>query len=361
MNNSNKKGENVKNEEVEAEIVETAPVLKDIKYPVSMVDINALLEEYAEVPEIDPESKEAAEQYQFVLKGHKRLVKARTSIEKTRKELKAPALEYGKKVDDIAKEFQAKIAATETALQIARKTVEDHEQRKLEEAEAAERQRVADIEAKITAIRDLPLTFFNSSDQIKAAIESVSVPSVDNFEEFHDKAIATYTATMQHLEAAYDTKVKAEQADRLEAERQEREAKERAVREAKERADREAFEAEQRAFREKQEAAERAARAQQEEINRQRAELEAEQLAAKQKAEREEREKQEAAERAAHEAEEKKAKAAREKADKKLFEQRKNESVEDITEEFTFGKADALIDAIIAGKVRHIKWVPDGK
>jgi hypothetical protein len=367
------------NEEVEAEIVEQAPVLKDIKYPVSMIDINALLEEYAEVPEIDPESEEAAEQYQYVLKGHKRLVKARTSIEKTRKELKAPALEYGKKVDDVAKEFQAKIKNTEMALQIARKTVEDHEQRKLEEAEEAERLRISNIEAKITDMRNLPLGLMGcKSDTIKDVIEKLPLPVVEQFEEFIDKAVDTYKLTMSQLESAYETTIKAEQADQLEAERQEREAKEKTEREAKERQEREKFEAEQTKFREEQRKAQETIRLQQEESNRQNAERDAADLARRQEDERKTREeeqrianeqarelqKREAAIAVAARIEQakadKKAKAAKDRANKKLFEQHKAEAENDITAEFTFGHIDALIAMIIAGEVRHVKWVPDG-
>lgn len=338
------------NEEIEAEIVETAPVLKDIKYPVSMVDIDALLEEYAEVPEIDPESEEAAEQYQFVLKGHKRFVKARTSIEKTRKELKAPALEYGKKVDEIAKEFQAKIAAREAALQVARKTVEDHEQRKLEEAEEVERQRIAMIESKITDIRNLPLGLMGcKSDTIKDVVEKLMLPTAEEFEEFYDKAIDTYRLTMSQLESAYETTIKAEQADKLEAERQKREAEERAEREAEERRKREEFEAEQAAFHEEQRLAQEAIRLQQEEINRQNAEREAEELQRRQEAERIEHEKQQEEQRKIREAEQEKTTAKQIKDATKAIEKMLDDKI----------GAAGIINEIISNRVPNVKWVPN--
>jgi hypothetical protein len=338
------------NEEVEAEIVEQALVLKEIKYPVSMVDINALLKEYAEVPEIDPEGEEAAEQYQYVLKGHKRFVKARTSIEKTRKELKSPALEYGKKVDEIAKEFQAKIATKEMALQIARKTVEDHEQRKLEEAEEKEMERIYAIETKITDMRNLPLGLMGcKSDTIKDVIEKLPLPETEQYEEFIDKAIDTYRLTMSQLESAYETTIKAEQSDKREEERQEREAKERAEREAKEREEREKFEAAQAKFREEQRQAQETIRLQQEEINRQRAEHEAEELATRQEVERIDRAKAD-----------RKAKSAKDKADTKLFAERRETTKTELEKYEDFGSAGMLIDAIINGQVPNVKWIPDG-
>ena len=95
---------------IEAEIVEDRKeiVLVEIKYPVNTTDLESLLKEYTVIPDINPDADEdlVGEQYQFVLKGHKAFVKARTGIEKTRKQLKQPALDYGKTVDNIAKEFQ---------------------------------------------------------------------------------------------------------------------------------------------------------------------------------------------------------------------------------------------------------------
>jgi len=81
--------------------------LQEIKFPVTSVDINALLDKYSNVPTIDPTSETAKEDYYIVVKGYKEFVKARNAIEKTRKALKQPALEYGREVDAIAKEYQA--------------------------------------------------------------------------------------------------------------------------------------------------------------------------------------------------------------------------------------------------------------
>jgi hypothetical protein len=345
---------------IEAEIIEEvvkAPVLKDIKYPVKTVDLDKLLEQYKEIPNIDPESDEAGEQYQYVRKGHLAFVSARTSIEKVRKELKAPAFEYGKKVDNIAKEFQSKIAAHEQKLFAARKAVEDYEQLKQEEAERAEAERQSKIKSMIEQIKNLPLAHYNAnSEKIKDVLSDLSVPDASVFEEFEDEAVAVYQTTVSQLQNAYETKVKAEQADRIEAERKAQAEKEEAERQAALKAERDAFEAQQAAFRKQQEEADRLMREQQEEINRQRAEMEAEKLMAKQAEERAEREKREAIEKAEQEAAEKKAKAEKEKADKDLYEQRYNAAYDAID---GMDKTSDILQAIISGDIPNVKWSPD--
>jgi len=139
---------------IEAEIIEdTQIVLSEIKYPINTADLEALLKEYSDIPVINPDADEelVGKQYQFVLKGHKAFVKTRTSIEKTRKTLKQPALDYGKSVDGIAKEFQSMIITTEHKLQTQRKLVEDNEARKQADAEAKEEARTDLIKLKLNA------------------------------------------------------------------------------------------------------------------------------------------------------------------------------------------------------------------
>ena len=351
------------NETVEAEIVEeviNAPVLVDGRLPVSSGQIEKLLNKYKDIPDIDPESEEAKEQYAFVKTGSIELAKARNEIEKKRKEITDPAFNFHKAVKAVFDKAKDALEPTETRLKLERAKYEGYEAQKKQEAWEAEENRKAAIKEKIDKIGKLPLgTIGVSSAAIMGLIENLALPAEEEFNEFYENAITAYKTTILQLESAYDTAVKAENAEKIEAEaRAKREAEELQQRE-EQRKEREAFEAEQRAFREKQEAADRAARAQQEEINRQRAEFEAEQLEARQKSEREEREKQEAADRAAREAEEKKAKAAKEKADKKLFESRRAETKKEFEKFEDFGCADMLIDSIIAGQIPNIKWVPN--
>jgi len=328
---------------VEAEIIEDdfkAPVLKDIKYPVKTVELEKLLEEYSEVPDIDPESDDAGSQYQYVLKGHKAFVKARTSIEKVRKELKAPALEYGKKVDGIAKEFQGLILSTEQKLFIARKKVEDYEQLKQEEAERVELERIENIKAMIDKIKTSPMSIFNmDSDHIKGAIEYLKIPTDDIFEEFVDEAMNAYTVAMSQLQDGYDTKVKAEQADAIEAQRAKEAQELENKRQEELRIERESFEAEKAEMQRERDAINREREAQQEEINRQRAELKAEEIA-----------KQQEIDRVNLEAKEKYDREQRAKENTRLHEKMVKEALEDMDDKTT----DEILDAIVNGEVRHV-------
>ena len=190
-------------------------VLEEVKYPVSTDEIKNFLEEFKEVPTIDPEAEDAGELYQLVLKGHKRAVKFRTSIEKKRKELKAPALEYGKKVDEIAKEYQAMVNNKEIELFTQRKIVEDNEQRKQDELIAKERERVDAINTKIEEIRLLPLGLIGvKSSTLQDVIDKLPHPTADVFEESFDIAIATHNVALEQLKQALDTTTKAENSER---------------------------------------------------------------------------------------------------------------------------------------------------
>jgi len=335
----------MKENTIEAEIVENEVVLREIKYPVSITDLDALLEEYKEIPEIDPDADEAlvGEQYQFVLKGHKAFVKARNQIEKTRKELKTPALDYGKKVDEIAKEFQSKIKFTEDKLQIQRKLVEDNEARKQREAEEAEELRIDTIKGKILEIKSLPLNHFNSdSEALTKALESLRTITEAEYEEFTQEASEAQAITISQLQSARDTKTKAEQTDRLEAEREAEAKRLKDEQDAKLAKEREEFEAQQREFREKKEAFERQQREQQEVIDRQKAEIEAQELMKQQETERIEREKKEAFER-----------QQREQQTKEHFEIAKAQLVDELKELKTITK---IADAIVDGNITNLTW-----
>ena len=240
-------------ETIEAEIVEEnkAVVLSEIKYPVSQTDLKALLEEYKDIPEIDPDADAdlVHEQFQFVLKGHKAFVKARTGIEKTRKQLKQPALDYGKQVDGIAKEFQSMISTTENKLQIQRKIVEDNEARKQREAEEAEELRIDNIKKLIADIRSLTGVHYNSnSEALTKALEALTVPTEEVYQEFLPDAREAQQISIMQLQEMRKSKVLAEKATELEAEREAEAKKLKDEQDAKLAKEREAFEAQQREF-----------------------------------------------------------------------------------------------------------------
>ncbi len=336
----------IPDETIDAEIVEdTQIVLRAIKYPVSTTDLDKLLNEYKDIPEIDPNADEeiVGEQYQFVLAGHKKFVKARNQIEKTRKELKSPALDYGKTVDSIAKEFQSKIKATEDKLQHQRKLVEDNEARKQAEAEELEFARVEKIKGLILDIKNLALLHFNSdSEALTKALEALRVPSEEIYQEFLSEAIETQQIAIMQLQEMRKSKVLAEKAEELEAQREIEAQKLKDEQDAKLAKEREEFEAQQREFREKQEAFERQQREQQEIIDRQKAEIEADELAKRQELERVEREKQEAFER-----------QQREQQSKEEFDNAKLQLVNELKELKTITK---IANAIVDGNITNLTW-----
>lgn len=334
----------MKTETIEAEVIEEvkAPVLVNFQSPVPVVDINKLLEEYSEIPEIDPESEEAKEQYQYVKKGHIALAKARNAIEKKRKEIGDPAFQFHKAVIAAAKEVQAQIHPTELLLKAQRDKVENYEEEKRVQAELAEEARKDAHKKSIANIKNAPLNHFNSnSETIRAVIESFYVPAEEEFYEFYDEAIEAYKTSMMQLEAAYETKVKAEQSDKIEADNRARLEAEETERKEKERKERKEFEAEKEAFRKAQQEAEDKLKEQQEAINLQNAEREAEELTRQQEIDRVNRENKEAHDR-----------AETAEAQKALQAEMETEAFEDIE-----GKdADAILTAIIAGEVRHVFW-----
>lgn len=321
---------------LETEIVDEefkAPVLKDIKYPVNEIDLDILLETYSDIPKIDPESEEAPEQYQYVLKGHKAFVKARNVIEKTRKELKSPSLAYGKSVDSVAKEFQAKIQATEQALFIQRKMVEDNEQKKQDAYEESERQRRDAIRLKIDFIKNLPLDHFNSSSkEITKVLESLHSIKKDEYEEFYEDAYAIQETTISQLQTAWTNKVTSEQAEKVLAQQKEASDTEAKLLEDQRAKEREDFEAEKAEFQRQKDDLEREKKEAQEIIDLKNAEFEVEQLSKKQDEDRKTKE----SEVAKHYSE------LRDKAFAQL-------------EQFT--GTQNILNAILDDKFDNIKWV----
>lgn len=314
----------------EAELI----VLEEVKYPVTKESINELLAEYKEIPDIDLEADEEiiAEQYQMVLKGHKRFVKYRNDIEKKRKLLKEPALKYGKEVDGLAKEFTAMLSTTEEKLKKQREKVEQEEQRKQEEHARKEQQRQKDIDEGINFFKDLPVQLIGTkSDTIKDVLDNLKVPTVETFQERTEEALNVFLDTKQKLETMLDYAIRMEQADKIAEEAAAKAAEEQAAKDKAAAAEREAFEEEKRKFREEQEQANREAMARQEELNRQEAEREAEELAKKQE-------------------EEAKAKAA---ADRELQAQREDEALNAMG---AYDDHNLLLSAIITGLIPHVKW-----
>lgn len=190
------------------------------------------------------------EGYETVHKARMECVKARSAIEKTRKELKAESLEFGRKVDNEAKLLTSKIEDIEKRLTAEQKRIDD-------EKAAIELER----QDKIVADRIEKLRPYPQSIRSDAVLRSMSPKQ---FDEYLEEAIKSED---ERIERERIAKEQAE-ANRIEQE--------------KLKAERAAFEAEQAKIKAEQdrlakiEADKRAA--EQAEIDRQRAEIQAEKL-----------------------------------------------------------------------------------
>jgi hypothetical protein len=155
------------------------------------------------------------------------LVTLRTSLEKKRKEFKAPALAFGKKIDSEAERVTAEIVKLESFIDQQIKADEDRRAAEKAERDRIEAERVKAIQDKITAIRGFVAKCQDiSAERIANGIELVS--KVDTgahvFFEFADQAQAakdeTVKAMRDMLEAA---KAREAEAARVDAQRLENE------------------------------------------------------------------------------------------------------------------------------------------
>ena len=194
----------------------------------------------------------------------------RTDLEAKRKELKAPALERCRLIDDEAKRITAELLKLEQPIDQAIKAEEARIAAEKAEKERIERERVSEIRAKIGHIAMVPSSLTSrSSSAIQEAIDGLHVPELAEFAELTGEALVAHSDAMMYLNRMFETALERE------AEDARREAERVALAEAKAKADAEAVE--QRRLEAEKLAAER------EELARLKAELDA--IAAEQRAE----------------------------------------------------------------------------
>lgn len=190
------------------------------------------------------------------------IVRRRTSIEKTRKDLKADSLEYGRRVDAEAKRLTALLAPIEDHLGSQEKIVLDEITRRREEAARKEAERV---QARVNRLFDFGARFDGQNySAMGLMIPAAVVKSCtdEQFEQFcgqvqakvdEEKARAEAEEATRKAEAGRLAKIAAEQEaerKRLAEQRAEQERVERLAREERQReeerlrAEREAIEAE---------------------------------------------------------------------------------------------------------------------
>lgn len=186
--------------------------------------------------------------------ARRELVSLRTGLDKRRKELALPAVEFKRRIDSEAQRITAEITTLEEPIDLQ---IKQDEQRREDERIArlrAEEQRCDSHRDRIKAIRDVALRAVGmSSAEIEAKVALVSRVVIDeSYEEFQALAVnekaATLTSLAELLSNTRQTEAREEE-NRIARERLaqlERENTERQAREAAERRAREAAEAEQR-------------------------------------------------------------------------------------------------------------------
>lgn len=229
----------------------------------------------------------AAKEARAEVKGY------RVALEKVRKEIKAPALERSRLIDEEAKRITAELLAIEEPIDEA---IKAEERRKEDEKAAkakAEATRLATIAARMSALRNLVGAVANQpAAMISAELEKAQTLELSEaeYQEFMPDAIEALNEARKDLQAALNTRllyeaeqarIKAEQdaeAARMKAEREAQEAELKAKREAMEaefKAQRAAQEQQEREARQAREAEEARLNAEREAMEQQRAELEA--------------------------------------------------------------------------------------
>lgn len=190
--------------------------------------------------------------------ARKQLRDLRVALEKKRKDLKAPVLDYTRALDGQAKTITARIEALESPIDEQVKAEEQRKAREKAEAEAAERARIDAHRQVIEAIRNKPLELIGAAAaDLEAAFNKIQVIDLSGLEEFASEAALVKDEAAGKLHELWTQAMAREEAAAKEAEAQ----RQRDAKAAEERAAREAEQAELeelRRFKAEKEAAEEA-------------------------------------------------------------------------------------------------------
>ncbi len=345
------------------ELLKVQPEMNDIiTYNVTMKQIGELKVKYADVPT----GLTVKENYEAVRLGIAEIKKLRSSVESRRKELKADALEYGRNVDNAAKEIKEALLEIETPMKLIK--TEFDEQKELEKREATrkEEERIDNIQGLIASIKaSVESNISSTSDTINTVIDGLKLEKPEKWaDEFVDKAKIVISETIAKLEELSAMKRTSEQVDEEAKKREEEDAKRRAeetknreaeiAKQQKKLAEQQAIIDEQNSkikeAEEKAKAQEEKAKAQEEKAKQVKLAEErrmAQELLAKEKAESDRKEEEK------RKAEQK----IKEKEAREQDEQRTDEMV-NLAKKYTKTVADAklLISNIKEGCYKYIKW-----
>lgn len=282
-----------------------------IKYNVTDAAIAKMQKEYLPLVVKGVDDKEG---YEAVKKAHTEVKEIRIGVEKRRKELKADALEYGRRVDSEANRISAELEKVENHLKEQRDIVDKEEKRRKEQAE---RERQEEINLRIQRMQLVNAKF---------DLSEIALMSKEAFEAKLGAARQEFLIAEQKrmMEEEELNKLREQQAEETKK-REAAEAENRRLRdELEERQRREIAEKEAQLQKEREEREENDRRHREELWEQQR--KADEERAQREREDRERREKAEAEERAAKEKREREEREAAEKiADKKLFDQIKKD------------------------------------
>lgn len=158
---------------------------------------------------------DAAQDYEACRKGIATCRQLRVEVEKKRKELKADALEYGRKVDGEAKRITAALEAIEQPLQLSKDAVDNEKLRIKREKEEAEK---AKIEAELKAKRDAEEAKLKAEREAEAARLAEERKRLEAEQRALVEARRAEQARVEAEQAKLLAAKKAEQ-DRIDAER----------------------------------------------------------------------------------------------------------------------------------------------
>lgn len=156
------------------------------------------------------------------------LVRLRTALEDKRKELKAPHIEAGKRIDDEAKRITGAILELERPIDEAIKAEERRREQARQERERIERERKARNEGLIDAVRRLPLEYVSAPVSVVApALADLVDQTFAVDDDYREQMTVAHTDAIAKLREVLETRrdVERQQAElRAQREEQERQA-----------------------------------------------------------------------------------------------------------------------------------------
>lgn len=188
-----------------------------ITYDLTEAALQKLEADYAEVPDVETD-----EGYKETTDRVKKLTKYRTSVERRRKELKKPGMEYCAMVDSIARGISDRVTALEDRHKQAKQARDEREAKEAEERREREQRRLKEISDRIERIKTLgaPLagTPLEALERALKALQDMEIGN-DTFNEFTSEALEVRKAAVETVTRALEER-RAYESQKAEHERQ---------------------------------------------------------------------------------------------------------------------------------------------